>query len=443
MNPIFAIEEFVYRVDFEGYKPSEDEVKKMGELLGQPTKKLDVFMNRYWQVFKNYIEKKCASEGNISICIYTWKANTPFRLFPAALHAFGTVILFEGEKPVKVLAYPMNKALSYNKSPGLSPEEYGDKVPREVSLRVDGWQVTAYYNPLINRWVFATRYVLHNMYYVKGRLVVEPLDSIANPYVSIADAIAEKTGLYEKLDKYRGWTFTFVLEGPEPAVTRPPYPIGARVEDYKLYLLMARDPEGKLYTWSESRKLVDYSTPALVEPRRLRDIYEEARRRLDVRSYFAYIDTGDPENPVIVELESDYYPDAMNAKYLNDAKSAGVLLCEGLVEDLVKILNEQQVARVLKIEEYRRELEGLLARSLSTLSADEVAEILVKSLRELNIREVSRGELAKALSEGNVKRVVKKAIALLLEGKSLVSDEPVMVLKNFVNTVKSVASTIK
>ena len=80
---------------------------------------------------------------------------------------------------------------------------------------------------MIERWVFATRYVLHNMYYVKGRLVEEPLDVIANPYVELADAKAREMGLYEAVDRYRGWTFTFVLEGPEPAITRPPYPIGA------------------------------------------------------------------------------------------------------------------------------------------------------------------------------------------------------------------------
>ncbi len=433
MNRVFLVEELVYKVDFENYQPSEEEIMRAGELLGQPTRKLDALLNRYWQVFRNYIEKKCVKVDESSICIYSWKANVPFRLFPLALHAFGTILLFKGERPEEVLAYPMNKPLSYAKSPGLPEEEYAEKMPREASLRVDGWQLTAYYNPLLNRWVFATRYVLHNMYYVKGRLVVDSLDSISNPYVILADTIAEQTGLYKKLEAYRGWTFTFVLEGPEPAITKPPYPIGADASNYRLYLLMARDPSGRLYTWSETRKILDYPSVPLVEPRKLRELHEEARRRLDVRSYFAYIDTGDPENPVIAELESDYYADAMNAKYLNDAKSAAVLVCEGFGEKLASMLSDERAQKVLEIDELRIKLESLVAKGVEVLGAEKFAELLVSTARDLGVKGLSSGEYARALKESNYKRVVKKTMAVVLEGKLLTQSETTAALAELVS----------
>lgn len=435
MNSVFLVEDFVYRVDVEGYQPGEDEVKRVGELLGQPTKKLNVVLDRYMQVFRNYIEKKCSSEGDYSVCIYSWKPNVPFRPFPMALSAFGTVVLFERNKPKEVLAYPIPKAMSYAKSPGLSPEEYADKVPKEVSSRIDGWQLTAYYNPLLKKWVFATRYVLHNMYYAKGRLVVEPMDAVANPYVIVGDAIAQRDGLYDMLDKYRGWTFTFVLEGPEPAVTKPPYPIGVDIEKFKLYVLMARDPSGRLYTWSETRNLLDYNSPPLVPPGRLADLYEEVRTKLNVRSYFAYLDTGDPENPVIAELESDYYPEAMNALYLNDARAATVIVCEGLVDKLAEMLDSPRKEVVFEMDRYRRQIEEALVRAAETLGPDETSRIFFEALREAGVRGVNPGEIAKAIKEGNVKRAVKKALALASDGKSLLTKEVVYIYSTIASKI--------
>lgn len=425
MNSVFLVEDFVYKVDVEGYQPSEEEVKKIGELLGQPTKKLSALLERYMQVFRNYIDKKCASEGDYSVCIYTWRTNIPFRAFPLALNAPGTVILFERNKPKEVLAYPMPKALSYAKSPGLPAGEYANKTPREVSVRIDGWQLTSYYNPLVRRWVFATRYVLHNMYYVKGRLIVESLDSISNPYVIIGDAIAQREGLYEKMDKYRGWTFNFVLEGPEPAVTKPPYPIGVDVEKYKLYVLMARDPEGRLYTWSETRNILDYASPPLVEPRRIADLYEEVKTRLDVRSYFAFLDTGDPENPLIAELESELYPEAMNALYLNDAKAATILLCEGFGRKLSEMLESSRRGVILEMDEHRRRIESTLLKLIEERGHEEAARVFYEILRGIGVRGVTQEEIVKALKEGNVKRAVKKPLALASEGKSLLTREVV------------------
>lgn len=436
------MEEFIYKVEKEGYQPREEEIKLVGELLGQPTKKLSVVLDRYWQVFTKYIEKKCTSKGNLSICIYSWKFNVPFRVFPMSLHAFGTIIMFEDQKPTRTIAYPFNKPLSYAKAPGLPEEEYGDKVPSEVSLRIDGWQVTAYYNPLINKWTFATRHALHNMYYKKNKLIEEPIESIVNPYVYLADAIAEKEGLYDKLDKYRNWTFTFVLEGPEPAITRPPYPIGVELEKFKLYLLLARDPTGRLYTWSKTKELLSYNIPPLIRPSNLRNLFKEVKKKLDIRSYLAFINTGDPENPLLIELESDYYPEAMNVRYLNDAKSAIILISEGKGDELANMLEHAVALKIQIIQKYYNEIESMLTGALNRNLVREASDLLIKTTKKLGKSGLNQSEVLENLRAGNIKRIIKKTLAILLEGSSLLTDEPLRILQNLVNELKPLENQI-
>lgn len=436
VNRVFLVEDFVYRVEREGYSPSEEEIRAIGEILGQPTRKLNVVLDRYWYVFTRNIEKKCSSIGNKSICIYTWRTNVPFKVYPLALHAFGTIILFEGDKPVTVLAYPFNKPLSYAKSPGISESELRGRVPREVTVRIDGWHLTLYYNPIIDKWVFATRHVLHNMYYVRGKLVEEPLDTIANPYVEIADVKARETGLYSVVEKFRGWTFTFILEGPEPAITKPPYPVGADPGLFKLYLTMARDPEGRLYTWSEAQRLLGYEIPRLIEPREVRELYREIRERLDVRSYIAYFDSGDPENPILVELESDHYADAMSVKYLNDAKSVALLTVEGFAERLVEILREDQVSAVKDISSRVQELLEVIRKGLSQRLVEDVSRIIVNVARDHGVKGLYYEEVFKSLKEGNFKRVVKKVLGLLLENRSILPAETLQLVNNFLESLK-------
>jgi len=437
VNRVFLVEDFIYRVEREGYYPKENEVKTISEVLGQPTRKLSVVLDRYWQVFSRNIEKKCSSLGDRSICIYSWRSGVPFKLYPLALHALGTIILFQGDKPLSVLAYPFNKPLSYSKSPGISENELRGSIPREVTVRIDGWHLTLYYNPLIERWVFATRHALHNMYYVKGRLVEESLDVIANPYVEIADKKARDIGLYNAVENYRGWTFTFVLEGPEPAITRPPYPIGADPGLFRLYLLMARDPSGKLYTWSETRKLISLETPSFIEPREISTLYREIRSRLDVRSYIAYIDSGDPENPILVELESDYYADAMNVKYLNDAKSAVILSAEGLIGELLSILSEHQAQVIRELDSSVQKLLELLNTAVSTGIIDKAASALLDVVRKQRLRELNFSEIYKNLSEKNTKRIAKKLLGLLLEGKSILAAETLKVINDTVKFLEA------
>ncbi|MEM4224778.1 MAG: hypothetical protein QXX93_02340, partial [Desulfurococcaceae archaeon] len=175
--------------------------------------------------------------------------------------------------------------------------------------------------------------------------------------------------------------------------------------------------------------------PPLFEPKSLKELYEDARRSLIVRSYFAYLETGDPENPIIAELESDYYPEAMNAKYLNDAKSAAVLVCEDLGEELAKIMGDWRANLVVELSRLKRTLEDTLARLIESRGVLAVSSAAVNTLREMGVKTVKPEELAKALSEGNIKRVVKKLMALLLEGKSLTTREPLEVLKEYIGKI--------
>ncbi|ADM27648.1 hypothetical protein Igag_0825 [Ignisphaera aggregans DSM 17230] len=433
MNRVFVVESFVYRITREGYQPSEEELMGYGALLGQPTRKLSAFLDRYRQVFGYQIERRCSSVGDERICIYTWSQRHSFKLFPLSLHAFGTIIRFRDDKPVDVLAYPMPKALSYAKSPGLSEKEYGDRIPREVTERVDGWQLTAYYNPILGRWIFATRYVLHNMYFERGRLVEEDFSSIANPYIYVADRLADEFNLYQILDRYRGWTFTFVLLGPEPAITRPPYPMGSDYKLYRLIPLFARDSSGKLYSWSETEKLLGLEGPRRIGSRRLSELYEEVRRRLDVRSYIAFIDTDDPENPVIAELESDYYPDAMMVKHLYSAKSTAILICEGFLDELKRIVDRDTLDRVERFALEVQRFIDVLQRARDIDAVSEKISSVVKELRGVEIR----GEISKSLREGNIKRVAKKVLGTLLEDKSLRSEEIFDIVARLIKEIES------
>jgi len=437
LNKVFAVEVFAYRVLKEGYQPSEEELMEYGALLGQPTRKLSAFLERYRQVFGNQVERRCSAVGDERVCIYTWSQRHPFKLFPAALHAFGTVILFKGDKPVEVLAYPMPKALSYAKSPGLSEKEYADAVPREVTERIDGWQLTAYYNPLLGRWIFATRYVLHNMYFERGRLVEEDFSNVANPYVYVADRLAEESNLYHILDRFRGWTFTFVLSGPEPAITKPPYPMGSDYGLYRLTPLFARDPSGRLYSWSETEKLLGLEGPRRVRVKRLAELYEEARRKLDVRSYIAFVETGDPENPIIAELESDYYPDAMVVKHLYSAKSAAMLVSEGLTDELKRIVDEETSKRLGELASWVQRFVDVLQR----VEDVEIASARISAVvAELKGAEIRPAEVLKPLKEGNIKRAVKKVLGTLLEGESLRSDEAFKMLAKLVEELEELAA---
>ncbi|MEM4788505.1 MAG: hypothetical protein QXM55_03010 [Ignisphaera sp.] len=431
VNRVYLVEKFVYKVTHEKYEPSEEELRIIGEVLGQPTKKLSVVLDRYKHVFSRYVEKRCVNVDDNSVCLYVWSQKTPFKVFPLSMHLTGTIILFKEGEPKEVLAYPIPKALSYAKSSDVPEDRYGSIVPREVTKKVDGWQVTAYYNPLLNRWIFATRYVLHNMYFEKGRLITEPFDVIANPFVYVADKIAEEENLYNLLDNFRGYTFTFVLEGPEPSITKPPYPLGEDYHRYRLYLLMARDPSGKLYTWGETSKILSYRSPEALEPKPLSELYKEITRKLDIRSYLAYIDTGDAENPTIIELESDVYPEAMNVKYMYSAKSTALLVVEGFGEELKRMVDQSivnAVEEVLAIVNKLRELLASVKEEAAVSASWEILRTLSEFKEDIGVRVE---EFSKALKEKNINRALKKMLGILLEDSSLRSREALLTLVSF------------
>lgn len=436
VNRVFMVERFIYKVTEEEYKPSEEEVKSISELLGQPTKKLSVLLDRYRQVFGKYIEKRCVNLDNTSICIYTWNQRVSFKVFPLSLHSVGTVLLFKNGEPVEVLAYPIPKALSYARSSDVPEDRYGSIVPKEVTKRIDGWQIIAYYNPILKGWTLATRYVLHNMYFERGKLMIEPIDTIANPFVYVADKLAQEENLYSLLDRFRGWTFTFVLQGPEPAITKPPHPLGEDYSRYGLFVLMARDTSGKLYTWRDTVKLLGYRGAEHIEPKPLSELYSDVVKRLDVRSYIAYINTDDEENPLLLELESNVYQDAMYVKYLYDAKSAALLVTDDLTNELVKIV-DQSTAKILldmskDIKDLKMLLEGMSIEMTSAISW-EILRTLSEFREDVDVRVE---EISKALREKNVNRVVRKLLSLLLENRSLIAKDTQEILKIFIERLK-------
>jgi len=274
------------------------------------------------------------------------------------------------------------------------------------------------------------------MYFERGKLVEEPFETIANPYVYVADRLAEELGIYSLLEKYRGWTFTFVLLGPEPAITHPPYPLGSDYKQYKLVPLLARDNEGKLYTWSETSSLLGIAGPLLIECKKLGELYEEAKKRLDIRSYIAFIDYGNPEHPLLIELESEVYPEAMNVKYLYSAKSAAILICEGYGDEIINIVNEDLRPRINQLKELVMMLEQKLLNLASDPNMkDRVARLvnIVNSIMKRNI--INLDEVVKNLEKGNIKRIVKKITGSVLEDHSLISEEPISLIKKIVEEV--------
>lgn len=414
MNSIHLIEKSLKEWISCNVEPKPEDVWKIGEALGQPTRKREAVIRRYNEVFGRLIQKHCVEVGEGEVCIYSWSPRAYVRYFPASIDATGTILYFKDKCNVELLAHPIPR--SYD------PEVRGvrvpwDKTPIEVTERVDGWQVTAYYNPILKRWIFATRYVLHNMYYEKGRLVVREYDEIANPYVEAADTLAEEFGLYDKLKGFEKWTFTFVLKGPEPAITKPPPPMltGDYRREYSLLLIAARSPKGELLTTRESGELIKWETVPLVEFRgTLKELASKAELSLKTRSLMARIDEIS-EHPQVYELKSKFYQDAMKFKYLYDAKCYSILALEGLGEEVLKEVDNTEVkSAALKVLKASKDIEELLSRAIREYYK-ELENIMV---RDEKLRPLIR-DLRRARETGSTSRVLKKLIALVLEGKSI------------------------
>lgn len=408
-NSICVVEYFKIMLD-QGYEPSADELKSVTSLLGEASKKTDVFKDKYIHVFLKNIDKNCVYTSDGDLCIYSWRMNIPIRYYPVSLDATGTILLFK-ENEVRVIAYPTCRTYDIEGHKVSIPDLSKHRVI-EVSRRIDGYQITMYYNPLIKRWVPATRYVLHNMRWVKKRLEVDNVESIINPYASVANDIAEQKGLYDKLKGFEGWTFTFILEAPEPALVKPNVEL-YDASSFKLYLLNARKPDGTLLTIMESSKLINWVSVEVenvdINVGNFNEFIERWRKDLYIRSRFLRFDYGDKYRPFTLEVSSKLYPEAVNVKYYSDPKSIVILASEGYVEESYGLLVDYGELRKVgkEIVKLYKEIESLIVNNISNPAVDELID-------ELKLGSEIKGELVKARKTGSTDRFVKKLTLSLL-----------------------------
>ena len=83
------------------------------------------------------------------------------------------------------------------------------------------------------------------------------------------------------------------------------------------------------------------------------------------------------------------------------------------------------------------ELQEALITSTSHAPIEEVSRALVDAAREQGVRGLYYEEVVKALKEANVKRVIKKTLGLILEGKSLLSIGSIQPLDRLLESFKS------
>lgn len=430
-NPIFSVERIMWFLE-SGKHVEETLIRKAGELLGTPVKKAEALRARFFDVFSRFIEKRCSDAGSgYRVCIYSWNKRRAFKAFPASLYATGTIILFRGDEPLEVICNPLPKALDY---PLALENISGFSTPYYVSERVDGWQVNAYYDKILGRWVFSTRYVLHNMYFSRGFLNIDRYGEVSNPLVSLADAIASREDLYSMLDGLEGWSLVFVLLGPEPAITSPPYPIAPDPSEYKLYLVAARRGDGVLLTGSEARDIVGWGlTPAERNPKPLGDLYGEVRTSLTTRSLIAWLRIGEGD-PVLIEIPSQYYYDAMMVKHLRDAKSASILCSEDLCEEATNLVPKDLGERVRAIGRTFRDLVEALERGFFDERISSTMANIINEIRGDNA--ITAKEILDGVLSRNYRRVAKKILALILEDRSLASSEIIDILDRIGSIIK-------
>ncbi len=433
-NSILVVEEKITRWLECGEELSENDIKYLSTLLGQPTRKNDVLLTRYNDVFRKLVQKNCVEiDNNTSICIYSWNPRAYVRYFPVALHATGTILLFKKNCRVELVAWPIHRSMD--------PEVKGvelplDEKPVEVTKRVDGWQITAYYDKVLDKWMLATRYVLHNMYYERGRLHIENYGEIVNPYVEVADYVARRDGLYDVLKGFEGWTFTFVLEGPEPAIIRPPQPILIEeyMDKYRLLLVAARKPGGELLTTSESGSILGWRTVEVVKTdKTIRELLEDAKHMLDTRSLMVRL-AGDKETPLLYELKSEVYPDVMRFIHNYDAKSYMLLATRGISDEVLEIIKDDEVReKARRLEEQVLEVRSVLEELISK-SPDKLREYV---LSKPELRPLVR-DLGKIAETRAYDRVAKKMLALVLTDKSIYEAENIV--KELLSDLRNLSS---
>jgi hypothetical protein len=428
VNYVFKVVS-IYEAWANGRDLTSDEIYEASSLLGSPTRKLEVFLSRFRDVFGQVVEERCCDVGGGRVCIYSWSRRAFKRYFPVALDAGGTVVYYEGGV-AKLVSYPLHRAFDL----GVRGVELPSESPSIITPRVDGWQVNLYWDPVLNKWVFSTRYVLHNMVFVRGELKVEEYGLTINPIVSVAEALASKIGLYSKLDDFKGWTFTFMIEGSEPATWVKGPPEVSRVDEYKFILVAARKPSGELLNPIDSLKVAEVLGVEGIAMRALElKALEEVRESVDHPSIFLwYLSRGDPEHPEVYEVRSEVYEDYVNAVRGSNAKSYMLLLTSGssrVVERLRGVIGDNIVSETLqKLGEL-----GEVLEEASKSNPDDLRRLL----RAKGLKQDAISTAMKALEEGKPMRAVRILLSSLLEGWSI-EDTP-LIIANLVEDVKAVA----
>jgi len=428
VNYVFKVVS-IYDAWANGRDLTSDEIYEASSLLGSPTRKLEVFLSRFRDVFGQVVEERCCDVGGGRVCIYSWSRRAFKRYFPVALDAGGTVVYYEGGV-AKLVSYPLHRAFDL----GVRGVELPSESPSITTPRVDGWQVNLYWDPVLNKWVFSTRYVLHNMVFVRGELKVEEYGLTINPIVSVAEALASKIGLYSRLDDFKGWTFTFMIEGSEPATWVKGPPEVSRVDEYKFILVAARKPSGELLNPIDSLKVAEVLGVEGIAMRALElKALEEVRESVDHPSIFLWhLSRGDPEHPEVYEVRSEVYEDYVNAVRGSNAKSYMLLLTSGssrVVERLRGAIGDNIVLETLqKLGEL-----GEVLEEASRSNPDDLRRLL----RAKGLKQDAISTAMKALEEGKPMRVIRILLSSLMEGWSI-EDTP-LIIANLVEDVRAVA----
>jgi hypothetical protein len=431
VNYVFRVVS-VYEAWASGRDLSGDEVYEASSLLGSPTRKLEVFLSRFRDVIGQVVEERCCEAGGGRVCIYSWSRRAFKRYFPVALDAGGTIVYYGGGV-VELLSYPLHRAFDL----GVRGVELPGGEPSLVTPRIDGWQVNLYWDPILSRWMFSTRYVLHNMVFVRGELKVEEYGLTINPIVSVAEALASRVGLYGRLDGYKGWTFTLMIEGEEPATWVRGPPEAGKVEEYKFILVAARKPNGELVDPLDSLKLAETLGVEGIAMRALEvKALEEARESVDYPSIFLwYLTRGDLEHPEVYEVKSEVYDDYINAVKGSNAKSYVLLLTSGskrVIERLKGAIGDNIVSETLqKLEEL-----GEVLEEASRSNPDDLRRLL----RSKRLKQDTVIATLKALEEGKPVRAIRILLSSLLEDWRI-EDTP-LIIANLVEDVKAVARSL-
>jgi hypothetical protein len=428
VNYVFKVVS-IYEAWANGRDLTSDEIYEASSLLGSPTRKLEVFLSRFRDVFGQVVEERCCDVGGGRVCIYSWSRRAFKRYFPVALDAGGTVVYYEGGV-AKLVSYPLHRAFDL----GVRGVELPSESPSIITPRVDGWQVNLYWDPVLNKWVFSTRYVLHNMVFVRGELKVEEYGLTINPIVSVAEALASKIGLYSRLNDFKGWTFTFMIEGSEPATWVKGPPEVSRVDEYKFILVAARKPSGELLNPIDSLKVAEMLGVEGIAMRALElKALEEVRESVDHPSIFLwYLSRGDPEHPEVYEVRSEVYEDYVNAVRGSNAKSYMLLLTSGssrVVERLRGAIGDNIVSETLQ----RLGELGEVLEEASRSNPDDLRRLL----RAKGLKQDAISTAMKALEEGKPMRAIRILLSSLLEGWSI-EDTP-LIIANLVEDVRAVA----